>query len=426
MKKIRIGLLGLGQIGSGVYEILARKRSFLARKTGRRFEITRIAVRNKTKKRPVNPPRALLTERSFEVVRNGNVDCVVELIGGVKTAKGLILEALKHGKDVVTANKALLAECGDEIFRASARYGRRVFYEASVGGGIPLIKALREGLVANEIQSVLAIINGTCNYILTRMTRDGLAFGEALALAQKAGYAEPDPRLDIDGIDSAHKLTILASLAFDEPVRFGDVFCEGIRGVEKDDIAFAREFGYVIKLIALAKKTGGRIEARVQPTLLPRDHILAKVEGAYNAILFRADEVGEVLLYGEGAGPKPTASAIVSDLADLALGRKEKKENPWLVKRKSLKKPASGIFSRFYIRFSVLDKPGVLARISGVLGRDHVSISDVIQTERRSGNFVPLIMLTHETSEKAMRDALKRIARLAMVKGRPQLIRIEA
>lgn len=425
MKQIKIGLLGLGQIGSGVYQLLTRKKSLLQKKAGVSFEIQKIAVKNPRKSRKISVRRDLITTESFKVARNGNVDCVVELVGGIRPAKDLILQALRSGKDVVTANKALLAEHGKEIFRTAAQKGRRVFFEASVGGGIPVIKALREGLIGNEIQSVLAIINGTTNYILTRMTQDRLDFKQALALAQREGYAERDPRLDIDGIDSGHKLAILASLAFDQPVSFRDLSCEGISRIEHRDIEFAGEFGYVVKLLALAKKVPAGIEARVQPTLLAKDHILAKVDGAYNAILFRGDEVGEMLLYGKGAGSRPTASAVVSDLVDLALDREDKKKNPWLSKGKARVRRGSSMPSRYYLRFSVIDKPGVLAKISGVLGRHRVSISDMIQTERKVGNVVPLIMITHHAGESAVRAAQQEINRLRVISGKPQVIRIE-
>ncbi len=425
MKKIKIGLLGLGQIGSGVYKILTRKKSLLVKKSGVCFEIEKIAVKHPGKKRSLSVPSKLITRDALGMARNGHVDCVIELIGGIRPAKDFVLAALKSGKDVITANKALLAECGVEIFKAAARYGRRIFFEASVGGGIPVIKALREGLVGNEIQSVLGIINGTSNYILTRMTRDQLEFKQALAQAQREGYAEPDPRLDIDGIDSAHKLAILASLAFEEPVRFRDVACEGIRAIDQNDISFAKQFGYSIKLLAIAKKTADGLEARVQPTLLSKDHILSKVDGAYNAILFRGDEVGDILLYGKGAGPRPTASAVVSDLVDLALGKQDKKANPWLAKSRLKIKSGSSIHSRYYLRFSVIDKPKVLARISGILGNHGVSISDVIQTERKIGNVVPLIMLTHHASEGAIRGAVRTIDHLPVIKGKSHLIRIE-
>lgn len=425
MRKIKIGLLGLGQIGSGVYSVLTRKKSLLQKKSGVSFEIEKIAVKRPGRKRAVSVPASLLTRDALGLVKNGRADCVIELIGGIRPAKDFVLAALKSGKDVITANKALLAECGEEIFKTAARYGRRVFFEASVGGGIPVIKALREGLVANEIQSVLGIINGTSNYILTRMTHDQLEFGQALAEAQREGYAEPDPSLDIDGVDSAHKLAILASLAFEKPVRLRDVACEGIRAIDQNDIAFARQFGYSIKLLAIAKKTAEGLEARVQPSLLSKDHILSKVDGAYNAILFRADEVGDMLLYGKGAGPKPTASAVVSDLVDLAQGKPDKKANPWLNKSRLKIKSGSSIQSRYYLRFSVIDKPKVLARISGILGDHGVSISDVIQTERKVGNVVPLIMLTHHAAEGAVRDAVKTIDRMPVIKGKSHRIRIE-
>lgn len=425
MKKINIGLLGLGQIGKGVYQLLTRKKSLLKKKAGVAFEIKKIAVRHLKKKRQISVARRLLTTNSLEMTRNSHIDCIIELVGGIRPAKDLILQALRNGKDVITANKALLAEHGEEIFKASSKYGKRVFFEASVGGGIPVIKALREGLVGNEIHSVLGIINGTSNYILTRMTHDQLEFAQALALAQKEGYAESNPRLDIDGIDSAHKLAILASLAFDEPIRFRDIACEGVSGIDQNDITFAGQFGYVVKLLAIAKRSKKEIEARVQPTLLPENHILAKVDGPYNAILFRGDEVGEILLYGKGAGARPTASAVVSDLVDLALGREDKKISPWLLKKKSKIKTSSLIQTRYYMRFSVIDKPGVLAKISGILGKHHVSISDVIQTERRVGNVVPLIMISHHTKEKAIDGAVREINRLLVVRGKSHIIRIE-
>jgi len=359
------------------------------------------------------------------VVRDPGIDCVIELIGGIQPAKQFVLTALRCGKDVVTANKALIAEHGKEIFALAEKCGKKVFYEASVGGGIPVIKALREGLIANGIESIFGIINGTSNYILTRMSSDGLDFETALQLAQKEGYAERNPGFDVDGIDSAHKLAILATLAFREPVSFSQIGCEGIRTIEKSDIDFAAQFGYVIKLLAIGKKTSSGIEARVQPTLISRNHILAKVEGVLNAVFLRGDEVGDILLYGRGAGAKPTASAVVSDLADIASG-KSFEENPWLCPGKSRRKPLETISSRYYFRFSVIDRPGVLAKISGVLGAYKVSISDVIQTERKSGTVVPLIMLSHDANEKAVRGAIRRIQSLAVVRGKPQVLRIEA
>jgi len=424
MKTLRVGLIGLGQIGGGVYRLLNRKRSFLAEQTGVRFDLTGISEKDPKKLKILSARYRKLVMPAGELIRSKNLDCVIELIGGIHPAREFILDALRSGKDVVTANKALIAEHGKEIFSVAEKNGRRVFFEASVGGGIPVIKALREGLVSNRIESVFGIINGTSNYILTRMSREGLGFDEALVLAQKEGYAEKDPTLDIEGMDSSHKLAILASLAFREPVSFSEIDCEGIRGIDHSDIAFAAQFGYVIKLLAIGKKTRAGIEARVQPTLVPKNHMLAKVDGALNAVFLQGDEVGDILLYGKGAGSKPTASAIVSDLTDLALGKKIA-ANPWILKRRLGAKPVTAISSRYYFRFSVIDRPGVLARISGILGSHQVSISDVIQTERKSGNIVPLMMLTHDANEKAVKQAIRRIQSLPIIKGRPQVLRIE-
>lgn len=425
MKHFKIGLLGLGQIGGGVYQLLSRKKAALCRGSGVHFDLVKIAEKDPERAKLFSVPAKVLTAQAEEVVRDPEIDCVVELIGGIYPAKNFVITALKSGKDVVTANKALIAEHGKEIFSVAAKHGRQVFFEASVGGGIPVIKALREGLISNDIESIHGIINGTSNYILTRMSREGLDFETALQLAQKEGYAERNPGFDVDGIDSAHKLAILASLAFREPLDFGEIGCEGIRGIDKSDIAFAAQFGYVIKLLAIGKKTSTGVEARVQPTLISRDHILAKVEGVLNAIFLRGDEVGDILLYGRGAGARPTASAVVSDLVDLASG-KSFGENPWLCRRTLRMKPLATISSRYYFRFSVIDKPGVLAKISGILGAHKVGISDVIQMERKSGNVVPLIMLTHDVNEKEVHAAIAKIRTLAVIRGRPQVLRIEA
>jgi homoserine dehydrogenase len=352
------------------------------------------------------------------------VNTVVELVGGTGAARRLVLAALRNGKDVVTANKALMAEHGDEIFDTAERNGRRIFFEASVGGGIPIIKALREGLVANRIDSIYSIINGTSNYILSEMSERQLDFKESLRLAQERGYAEANPRLDIEGIDSAHKLTILVRLAFGGRVAFREVYSEGISQIRNEDIAFAEEFGYRIKLLAIAKRNPEGVEARVQPTLLPRNHILANVTGSYNAILMKGDEVGEVLFYGRGAGPGPTASAVLSDLVDLAKGHgyRSVPQPHFHLRVKSI----SNILSRYYLRFHVIDKPGVLSKLSAILGAHHISISDVIQKERKAGSIVPLILLTHDAPEKELRMAVRQIDRLNILRGKTQVIRIEA
>lgn len=425
MRSIHVGLLGLGQIGSGLYKLVSRKNSFFERKYGVRFEFKKILVKNPRKKRFSGLNGRLLTKNPREVLNDPSVEVVVELVGGVQSAKKYVIEALKQGKDVITANKALLAEEGEEIFNLAHKLGRQVFFEASVGGGIPVIKALREGLAANRIHSILGIVNGTCNYILTQMSQQGLDFQTALKQAQEKGYAEPDPSFDIDGIDSAHKITVLAGLAFEQHIPFKDVYCEGIRHITEQDIVFAKDFGYCIKLLAIAKRSKDGIEARVQPTLVPKDRILAKVDGAFNAILFEGDEVGEVLFYGKGAGPEPTASAVMSDLIDWSRGVESRVavngEKPLKVKN------ISSILSRYYLRFAVMDQPGVLSKIAGVLGRHNVSISDVIQTERKHGTVVPLILLTHHVHEKDIRDAIRQIDGMkSVIRAKSRMIRIEA
>lgn len=424
MKQLKIGLLGLGQVGSGVYSILKSKGSSLARKNGTSFKIQKIAVRNLFKKRLVQAKRSELTTNAKALVRDSKVDVIIELIGGIHPARELILTALRAGKDVITANKALLAEHGREIFKEAKRLGRHVFFEASVGGGIPVIKVLREGLIANRIRSVYSIINGTSNYILTKMSQDHLDFKEALKLAQKKGYAEADPRLDIEGIDAAHKLTILASLVFGGWVSFKDIYVRGISSIRSEDISFAEEFGYAIKLLAIAKKTSAGVEAHVQPTLLPKSHVLSNVFGSFNAILMEGDEVGHILLYGRGAGSRPTGSAVVSDLVDLArVSEADGIFSPELSPIKVCN--ISSLLSRYYLRFHVVDRPGVLAKISEVLGKHKISISDVIQKERRLGSVVPLILLTHGTQENLLRRAIQVIDRLPVLKEKTQVLRIE-
>lgn len=424
MVPYRIGLLGLGQIGSGFYKIVSRKKKSLESKTGVSLSITAVAVNNSRKKRNLKIPASKLCFDAHKMVQRADVDCVVELIGGTGIARKLVLEALENGKDVVTANKALIAEHGQEISRVAAKHGAHVFFEASVGGGIPVIRALQQGLVGNHIEAVYGIINGTCNYILTRMSKDGLQFKEALALAQKGGYAEPDPSFDIGGIDSAHKLTILASLAADAPIPFKKVSCEGIEQIDHEDIEYARQLGYVIKLLAIAKQTPKGISARVHPALLARDHILAKVDGAYNAILFHGDEVGDVLLYGKGAGECPTASAVLSDVVDSAL-KKSYTKSPWISGKKMQVLSSDLEENCFYIRLSVLDRPKVLATVAGILGRFGVSIAKCIQLDETKPGRVPLILITHKAPEKNIRMAVRQIRSLKFIKSSPHVFRIE-
>ncbi len=426
MNRVRIGLIGLGNIGSGVYEILRGKQGILTKRAGVKLEVAYVCDQRTANKSKLGVPNRIFTRDAKAVLNDPSVDIVVELIGGIKAARTLILEAFRKKKQVVTANKALLAECGPEIFRAAAKAGREIYFEASVGGGIPIIKSLRESFVANQILSIHSIINGTCNYILTRMSKDGLSFEEALKQAQAKGYAEADPTLDISGADAAHKITILAMLAFGGLVPFSAVSTEGITGITSDDISFAKEFGYAIKLLAIAKRTAGGIEARVQPTLLPKSHILANVEDSFNAILLHGDEVGDSLLYGRGAGRHPTASAVTSDLVDIArLIVSGQHSAPLPVNRVLKVKNLSAIESRYYLRVTVLDQPGVLARISSVLARQRISISDMIQKERKAGKVVPLIFITHHAHEDRIRRALRQLNQLSVVKAKAQILRIE-
>ncbi len=424
MKQLKIGLLGLGQVGSGVYSILKSKGRALSRQSGTIFKICKIGVKHRSKKRLAKPGSRLLTYDSRRLVEDPNLDVIIEVIGGIHPAKELILKALRSGKHVITANKALLAEHGRELFREAKKNGRHLFFEASVCGGIPVIKVLREGLIANKINSIHSIINGTSNYVLTKMAEDRLSFKDALGLAQKKGYAEANPTLDVEGIDAAHKLTILAGLAFGGWVNFKDIYMRGITSIRNEDIAFAEEFGYTVKLLAVAKKNKSGIQAHVQPTLLPKTHVLSNVRGSYNAVLMQGDEVGDVLLYGKGAGSKPTGSAVVSDLVDLSrLSDGEGLFTPNLSPIKVEK--ISTLSSRYYMRFHIVDRPGVLSKISNVLGRQNISISDVIQKERRAGSVVPLILLTHDTHQEAVTKAVQIIDRLAILKEKTQLIRIE-
>lgn len=429
MKKLRIGLLGLGEIGSGVYSILTQKKDYLAKEIGVVCEFAKVAVRNRSKKRKARVPSSLITTDPMSVVEDPSVDVVVELIGGTKASYQLVTKALASGKHVVTANKALLAEKGDEIFKLAAKMKKWVFFEASVGGGIPIVKTLREGLVANELTSLFAIINGTSNYILTKMTSEGTDFKEALKKAQEKGYAESDPTLDLNGMDAAHKLAILIRFGFRGKVNLEDIYTEGIQRISSEDIAFANEFGYRIKLLAIAKKTPGGIDARVQPTLLPKEHILANVNGSFNAVLMHGDRVGDILLYGRGAGSYPTASAVVSDLVDIAKRYNRLEEDNLITMAASRRRLAirgiSSVLSRYYLRLHVIDRPGVLARIFQVLGSYQVSVSDCMQQERRKGSAVPLIILTHDVSENAIRKAVHVIDRLSIVSGRTQVLRLE-
>jgi homoserine dehydrogenase len=431
MQQVRIGLAGAGTVGGGVFQALHRNGSLMASRLGVGFKVTRVAVQSLKRKRPVEIPPALLTTDWKGMIESPDVDVVCELIGGTTLARELVLHALKLGKPVVTANKALLSAHGEELFAAAQNFGANLYYEASVAGGIPIIKVLREGLVGNRITRLYGIVNGTCNYILTRMKLEGADFSEVLADAQRLGYAEAEPSLDVDGHDAAHKTGILASLAHGFWVNPKDVYVEGIRQISKLDIQFAGQLGYTIKLLGVVKCIDAskcRVQVSVYPTLVPNSHVLASVNHVFNAVYVRGDVVGDTLYYGRGAGQDATASAVLSDLADAALDRKIGGSRvPAFVphERKGAVLGIDEVVSRYYLRLSVVDKPGTLARIAAILGQARIGISSVIQPEGHEGDSVPLILMIHDAPNRAMKKALDRIRALPVIKGAPVMIRVE-
>ncbi len=430
--RIGVGIIGFGTVGTGVARVLLDNATLIRRRVGVPVELVRIADLDITRDRGIALPPGLLTTDAKQVLTDPAVDVVVELIGGYDAAKRVILEAIAAGKHVVTANKALLALHGEEIFDAASRKGVELGFEASVGGGIPVIRALTEGLAGNAIQSIYGIINGTSNYILSRMTHEGHSFEAVLADAQREGYAEADPTFDVSGIDSAHKLAILANLAYGTPVNFKEIYTEGITHVTPIDLAYAREFGFTIKLLGIAKLIDGEVEARVHPTMVPSGSLIAQVEGVYNAIQLVGDAVGDVVLYGRGAGSLPTGSAVVSDV--IAIGRNLLKGVAGRVpaasfqqdQRRPLRmRPMEEITSLYYLRFMVVDRPGVLAQIAGELGRCGISISSMLQQGRREGQTVPVVIKTHMAREREVQTALREINRKPFVSEPTRLIRVE-
>ncbi len=432
MKKIRIGLLGFGTVGSGTAKILLDNQDVIESRLGAGLELKWIADLDVKTDRGVSVDKRILTTDAHMVIDDPAVDIVVELIGGYDPAKSFILRAIEKGKHVVTANKALLAAHGDEIFSAASRQGVEVGFEASVGGGIPLIRSIKEGLVANRIEGLFGILNGTANYILTKMTDEGSPFADVLKEAQALGYAEADPTFDVEGIDAAHKLTILLSIAYGVPIDFKAVSTEGISRITPLDIRFMKEFGYRIKLLAISKDDGEAIEARVHPTLIPEDSLLANVNEAYNALYLKGDAVGNIMLYGPGAGMMPTGSAVVSDLVDVArnalkgaIGRVPMVGyQPGSVKPRRIK-AIEELDTQYYFRFSADDRPGVLSKISGILGKHDISIKSVHQKGRDVMGAVPIVMITHEARESSVKSALAEIDRLDVVRDKTVLIRIE-
>lgn len=429
MRKINIGLIGFGKIGSAVVKALQSKRAFLKEKSGVDLKLVRICDKDIKSKRFVKVSRSILTTSLGKVLYDPKIHIVVELMGGIRPAKDVILEALRSGKHVVTANKALLAEAGSEIFSLANSLALNVAFEASVGGGIPIVKSLKEGFVANRFDIVYGIVNGTSNFILTKMAEGPVSFKDALKIAQDKGYAEPDPYLDISGMDSSHKLSILALLAFGIPVKPSDIYTEGITEIEHSDIQYAAELGYAVKLLAIAKRSGDSVELRVHPTMISKSHLLANVGGVYNAIFVKGDLVGENLFYGHGAGALATSSAVVSDIVGIAqqVSCCGKVTGP-MAFRKDVKniKNIADIKTRFYMRFSAIDKPGVLAKISGILGKHNISIASVTQKEKKSSNIVPIVMMTHEALELDMAKALKEINGLSAIKKKTVKIRMES
>jgi homoserine dehydrogenase len=433
MRPINAGLLGIGTVGGGTWEVLHRNADEIRRRAGRAIRIARVADKDLKKARRLVDGKAALHKNAWEVVRAPDIDIVIELIGGTGIAKDLVLEAIANGKHVVTANKALLARHGNRIFAAAQKKGVMVAFEASVGGGIPIIKALREGLAANRIEWIAGIINGTSNFILSEMRDKGLAFDAVLAEAQRMGYAEADPTFDIAGVDAAHKLTILSALAFGIPMQFARAYTEGISKLTQADIGYAEELGYRIKLLGITRRAKKGIELRVHPTLVPARRLIANVEGVMNGILVKGDAVGATMYYGAGAGSQPTASAVVADLLDitrlitadpehrvphLAFQPDQLSDVPIL--------PIGEVETSYYLRMRVLDKPGVLARITRILADSRISIDAMVQKEPGEGEQrVDIVMLTHRAVEKNVDKAIARIERLPTVVGRVTRIRLE-
>jgi len=433
LKPINVGLLGIGTVGSGTWDVLQRNASEIERRAGRAIQITRVADKDVKKAKTLVKGKAKITADAFEVVRAKGIDIVIELIGGYTVAKDLVLEAIRNGKHVVTANKALLATHGNEIFKAAQKKGVMVAFEASVAGGIPIIKALREGLAANRIEWIAGIINGTSNFILSEMRDKGLPFATALKDAQKKGYAEADPTFDIEGVDAAHKLTILSALAFGIPMQFPKAYTEGISKLTQEDIRYAEELGYRIKLLGITKRKNRGIELRVHPTLVPARRLIANVEGVMNAILVNGDAVGATMYYGAGAGSQPTASAVVADLVDvtrlvtadpgqrvphLAFQPDRLAKDPIL--------PIGEVETSYYLRMRVQDRPGVLADVTRILADSKISIGAMVQKEPGEGQRrVDIVMLTHQAIEKNVNAAMAKIEKLPTVVGKVTRIRLE-
>ncbi|MCI3208504.1 MULTISPECIES: homoserine dehydrogenase [Pandoraea] len=434
MKPIKLGLLGLGTVGYGAFQVLARNQEEIQRRAGRGIEITKVAVRNVERAKGLVGHAAVVTGDPFEVVNDPAIDVVVETIGGYDLTKELVLKAIENGKHVVTANKALLAVYGNEIFAAARKANVMVAFEAAVAGGIPIIKALREGLTANRIQWIAGIINGTTNFILSEMRDKGIDFDVALADAQRLGYAEADPTFDIEGVDAAHKLTLMSAIAFGVPVQFDRAYVEGITKLAALDIKYAEELGYRIKLLGITRRAEAGIELRVHPTLIPAKRLIANVEGAMNAVLVQGDAVGATLYYGKGAGAEPTASAVVADIVDVTRLQTADPEHrvPHLAfQHDSLSDtpvlPIDEVTTSYYLRLRVVDRAGVMAELTRILADLDISIDALLQKESREGEHqTDIIILTHQTLEKHINAAIAKIEAMDTVLSKVTRIRMEA
>lgn len=433
MKPVKIGILGLGTVGCGTISVLARNGQEIARRAGREISIIQASARDLKKKRPCATDGIKLVQDPYEVVRNPEIEVVVELIGGYEPARALVLEAIANGKHVVTANKALIAVHGNEIFAQAQKKGVMVAFEAAVAGGIPIIKSVREGLAGNRIEWIAGIINGTSNFILTEMRDKGADFADALKEAQRLGYAEADPTFDVEGIDTAHKLTILAAIAFGIPLKFKQAYTEGITRITRMDVQYAEKLGYRLKLLGIARRANGGVELRVHPTLIPERRLIANVDGAMNAVLVKGDAVGPTMFYGAGAGAEPTASAVVADLVDVVRTLTADPNNrvPHLAFQPDALVdlpilPIEDVETSYYLRLHALDKPGVLAEVTRILADLNISIESILQKEPRPNEkTVPVIILTQRVREKNMNEAIARIEKLSSIEGSVARIRLE-
>jgi homoserine dehydrogenase len=432
MKQINVGLLGCGTVGTGVAKLLIDSSQVIGARLGATLNLKWVADIDIETDRGIQFNEGVLTTDANSVVNDPDIDIIIEMIGGEEIAKELILKAIENGKQVITANKALLASQGNALFKAAAEKGVDLAFEAAVGGCMPIIKAMRESLVANRIQSMIGILNGTCNYILTKITEERSAFGDALTEAQTRGYAEADPTLDVEGIDTAHKIAILTALAYGMEINLPEVYIEGITKITPLDVEFAEHFGYRIKLLAISKNHGDKIEARVHPTMIPFDNLLSNVSGTVNSVMVSGDAVGDIMLYGRGAGMMPTASAVISDVVDIArnLMAETTRRIPALsFQRNHIQNikimSMDEIVTHYYFRFAALDRPGVLSKISGVLGKHDISIQSVQQKGRKTDGSVPVVMVSHLAKEVDVQKALAEINNLDVVSDKPVLIRIE-